>query len=95
MLTTLLSTYAESQGIRISIDAHLGPRGTFDRYLRPLFTLPDEASRQTFSTLQPLWQGPAEQKESTRLRKMVQENTDGLTSVHQMTIIHKIYEIFL
>ncbi len=41
----------------------------FDRYLRLPFTLPDEALRRAFSTLQPLWQSLAEQKENTRLRK--------------------------
>lgn len=62
---------AESQGIHIGTGTRFGLEGAFDRYLRLPFTLPDEALRRAFSTLQPLWQSLAEQKENTRLRKII------------------------
>ncbi len=71
MLATLFSARAESQGIHIGTGTRFGLEGAFDRYLRLPFTLPDEALRQAFSTLQPLWQSLAEQKENTRLRKII------------------------
>ena len=71
MLATLFSARAESQGIHIGTGTRFGLEGAFDRYLRLPFTLPDEALRRAFSTLQPLWQSLAEQKENTRLRKII------------------------
>lgn len=71
MLATLFSARAESQGIHIGTGTRFGLEGAFDRYLRLPFTLSDEALRQAFSTLQPLWQSLAEQKENTRLRKII------------------------
>lgn len=70
MLATLFSARAES-GIHIGTGTRFGLEGAFDRYLRLPFTLPDEALRRAFSTLQPLWQSLAEQKENTRLRKII------------------------
>ena len=70
-LATLFSARAESQGIHIGTGTRFGLEGAFDRYLRLPFTLPDEALRQAFSTLQPLWHSLAEQRESTRLRKII------------------------
>lgn len=57
--------------IHIGTGTRFGLEGAFDRYLRLPFTLPDEALRRAFSTLQPLWQSLAEQKENTRLRKII------------------------
>ncbi|MGS4772394.1 PLP-dependent aminotransferase family protein, partial [Klebsiella pneumoniae subsp. pneumoniae] len=71
MLATLFSARAESQGIHIGTGTRFGLEGAFDRYLRLPFTLPDEALRRAFSTLQPLWQSLAEQKENTRMRKII------------------------
>ena len=71
MLATLFSARAESQGIHIGTGTRFGLEGAFDRYLRLPFTLPDEALRRAFATLQPLWQSLAEQKENTRLRKII------------------------
>ncbi|UMX68184.1 hypothetical protein MJ560_06845 [Klebsiella pneumoniae] len=71
MLATLFSARAESQGIHIGTGTRFGLEGAFDRYLRLPFTLPDEALRRAFSPVQPLWQSLAEQKENTRLRKII------------------------
>jgi DNA-binding transcriptional MocR family regulator len=71
MLATQFSVRAENAGIHIGTGTRFGLAGAFDRYLRLPFTLPDTELRNAFAILQPLWQELTQQKEMTRMRKII------------------------
>lgn len=71
MLATQFSVRAENAGIHIGTGTRFGLAGAFDRYLRLPFTLADTELRNAFATLQPLWQEMTQQKEITRMRKII------------------------